>query len=129
MTKAVIASVLLIMSSACGTSTPAVQGHTPLTLPALAPRHALTRPPDISWMEPAARSKSLLYVSDVYGNVVYVFNYPQLTPAGVLTGFNEPEGLCTDQSGDVWVANTLDSQLVEYAHGSKSPKQVLTDSN
>jgi hypothetical protein len=82
-----------------------------------------------SWMQPSSKSKTLLYVSDVYGNVVYVFNYPKLTPAGVLTGFSQPEGLCNDSAGDIWVANTLDSELVEYARGSKTPKNVLKDPN
>lgn len=47
-----------------------------------------------SWMEPDAKSNALLYVSDVDGNAVYVFNYPKLSSAGMLTGFSEPQGMC-----------------------------------
>ena len=82
-----------------------------------------------TWMEPSSKGKTLLYISDVYGNVVWVLNYPKLTPAGVLTGFDQPESLCTDSRGDVWVTATLDSELVEYAHGSKSPKATLLEKN
>ncbi|MBV9648310.1 MAG: hypothetical protein JO043_12645 [Candidatus Eremiobacteraeota bacterium] len=89
----------------------------------------MNQPVGAAWMEPDSKSKRLLYISDVFGNVVYVFNYPKLTPAGVLTGFSQPEGLCTDQQGDVWVTSTLDSQLIEYAHGAKTPKQTLKDPN
>src|ERR1700723_2144701 len=120
MTKPLLTSFLFVLLAACGSTSPAAPPRSSLTgtarqailsLPLLVPRKSPATFPGASWMEPNAKNKSLLYISDVYNKVVYVLNYPKLTPAGVLTGFDEPEGLCTDPQGDVWVANTLDSEM------------------
>jgi hypothetical protein len=37
-----------------------------------------------------------------------------------LTGFDGPQGMCSDNSGDVWITNTYTYQVLEYNHsGSK----------
>ena len=46
---------------------------------------------------------------------------------GTLTGFDEPQGECTDASGDVWIANTKATEMLEYAHGGTSPIATLSD--
>lgn len=82
----------------------------------------------LSWMSPQAKSaKQLLYVSDLGNFVVWVFSYPALEPLGKLTGFVQPQGLCTDSAGNVWIANTEGSQMREYAHGGTKPIAKLTD--
>jgi hypothetical protein len=80
-----------------------------------------------SWMSPEAKRQRLLYVSDSKANAVYVFTYPKGTPAGTLTGFDEPWGMCSDRSGDVFVADVWNFRLVEYAHGGTTPIATLTD--
>jgi hypothetical protein len=45
----------------------------------------------------------------------------------MLTGFDQPEGECVDAAGDVWVTNNLAAQIVEFAHGSTTPKATLDD--
>jgi hypothetical protein len=82
---------------------------------------------DRSWMSPQAKKTSLLYISDVRTGDVYVYGYPGGKALGKLTGFGEPQGECTDTKGDVWIANTAKSQLVEYAHGGTSVIATLKD--
>ncbi len=79
-----------------------------------------------SWMSPEAKSKDLLYVSDVNDNDVVVYNYQTGSQVGLLTGFAEPAGQCVDARGDVWVTNSSGDQVVEYAHGGSAPMTTLT---
>jgi hypothetical protein len=75
-----------------------------------------------------ARSSDLLYVSDA-GAYVYVFYYPALKKVQRLS-ILEPEGLCSDSKGDVFVTAWNDDdppEIFEYAHGASSPTQTLQD--
>jgi hypothetical protein len=76
-------------------------------------------------MDPAARSHKLLYISDFVAADVEVFTYPYLTLAGVLTGFSEPAGECTNPSGYVWITDET-GEVFEYAHGGATPVNVLS---
>lgn len=80
-----------------------------------------------SWIEPAAKRSDLLYVTDQGTMDVYVFSYPQGTLEGTLTGFDEPSGLCTNKTGDVFVVNAFGQNIIEYAHGGTSPIATLSD--
>ncbi|HZV76529.1 MAG TPA: hypothetical protein VFF63_02080 [Candidatus Babeliales bacterium] len=80
-----------------------------------------------SWMSPGAKHGNLLYVSDAGTFDVRVYRYPSLAPAGTLTGFDRPEGLCSDGRGNVWVTNTLSYDILEFAHGGTSPVATLVD--
>lgn len=81
-----------------------------------------------SWMSPAAKSNKLLYVSDSATNEVYVYTYPGLSLAGILTGFSSPHGLCVNaKSGEVYVVNTGASNIVVYAHGELLPEYAIKD--
>jgi hypothetical protein len=81
-----------------------------------------------SWMTPdKKKKKSLLYISDSGANDVYVYSYPGGTLVGTLTGFDEPQGECT-QGKNVWISNTATSQLFEYKAGGTSPIATITDS-
>jgi hypothetical protein len=79
-----------------------------------------------SWMDPAAKSHKLLYISDFGGANVEVFTYPYLRLAGVLTGFRELRGECTDPSGYVWITDQTLGEVFEYRHGGTTPVNVLT---
>ncbi len=82
-----------------------------------------------SWIDPIAAKKSnLLYVSDVANNEVYIYTYPSLNLVGILTGFDNPHGLCVDGAGEVLVVNTNASDLVVYPHGSVLASQTIKDS-
>jgi hypothetical protein len=70
---------------------------------------------------------ALLYVSDFYG--VQVYSYPSGAQVGSLTGFQSAAGLCVDKAADVFVTDTLASDIVEYAHGGTTPIAILLDPN
>jgi hypothetical protein len=83
--------------------------------------------PKQSWMSPDAKTKSLLYISDSFQNLVYVFSYPDGTQEGTLTGFDTPLGLCVDKQGDVFITNAYENEILEYAHGGTTPIATLTE--
>jgi hypothetical protein len=80
-----------------------------------------------SWMDPDAKKGRLLYISDAGTNDVVVYRYPSGTEAGVLTGFDEPQGECVDKAGNVWISNSLGSNVLEYAHGGTTAIATLPD--
>lgn len=80
-----------------------------------------------SWMAPDAKKKSLLYVSNYNRNDVVVYSYPRGKKEGTLTGFDLPAGECSDKAGDVFIADFLASEIVEYAHGGTSRIATLSD--
>ena len=68
----------------------------------------------------------LIYVSDSGTNTAYFYSYRSGKLKGSITsGLSEPQGLCSDPKGNVWVANTAESDVVEYAYGATTPKQTL----
>ena len=80
-----------------------------------------------SWMAPQAERGSLLYISDLGTNAVYAYSYPKGALVGTLTGFDQPAGECVDNKGDVFIANYVASNILEFAHGSTSPIATLSD--
>lgn len=74
-------------------------------------------------MQPNATGR-LLYVSDFNNGIVQVYNYPskgrQNPPAGTLTGFFQPEGMCIDKSHNVYITNG-DQNVLKYAYGASTP--------
>lgn len=77
-----------------------------------------------SWMEPAAAKGDLLYVSDTRGNVD-VYSFPAAKPVGVLRGFRNPAGLCSDPKGNVYVVDTDNLDILKYRHGGTKPVKTL----
>jgi hypothetical protein len=80
-----------------------------------------------SWMSPGAASQDLLYVSDTGTSKVYVYSYPSDKLAGTLTDFRDPGGECVDKNGNVFITNTGDDDILEYAHGGTKPIATLSD--
>lgn len=80
----------------------------------------------ISWM---ARNQkgALLYIADAGVNDVLVYTWPRLRLIGNLSGFKVPQGECVDPAGNVWIANTLRSEMLEFAHGGLKPIGRLAD--
>src|SRR5579863_7905024 len=102
----------------------------PLVLP---PSGQLTSnaPVGRSWILPAAKKSDLLYISDLLAQVVDIYTYGHgYKLVGQLTGFFNPEGLCVDLKGNVYVTNVTNDgvyQITEFAHGGTSPLRVLSD--
>ena len=75
-----------------------------------------------SWMLPEAESQDLLYIGNIANSgsgtgTVTVYTYPQGKLVGTLKGFTRANGLCVDESGDIFVANFGGEDVIEYAHG------------
>jgi hypothetical protein len=71
--------------------------------------------------KPQSTNGDLLYVSDDSTNDVYAFSYPSGKLALTLTGFEAPQGLCSDESGNVFITDEKAPDIVEYAHGGTTP--------
>lgn len=111
----------LVLLAACGGST-----ESALTPPSAA---RTSSGHDRSWMSPSARRKSkLLYVSVFNGDEVNVYDYPSGKPVGTLTGFTSPAGQCVDAKGDVYIADSGNGMVDEYAHGGKKPINTFATS-
>ena len=122
-------SVLAILAaSACSGpglqsgATPGTYAVTPGVPPSATSRHVPSGAK--SRIDPTAATGRLLYVADAGNNAVYVYTYPQLTGAGLLTGFVATEGVCTDRRGYVWVLSN-DETATEFAHGGTQPINQL----
>jgi hypothetical protein len=79
-----------------------------------------------SWMLPEAANDDLLYLSDVSTNNVEVFSYPRGRLVGTLTGFGAPRSECADGQGNVWIADTIGFDVIEYPHGGDKPIHALS---
>jgi hypothetical protein len=125
-----LVAALAIAGFASGCTGPAATPNPPLAAAArgVAGSHAavLQELRRKSHVEPSARRKRLLYVADSETNSVYVYTYPQLTGAGVLSGFSSIDGVCTDRRGYVWILDTSDVAVWEFAHGGTEPISVLS---
>jgi hypothetical protein len=95
---------------------------------ALAPTSSFGPDRAPSWVSPAAKgAQRLLYVSDLGRWDVYMYLFPSLREIGKLTGFNDPQGVCSDAAGNVWIANAGTDQMLEYAHGTTTLISSLGD--
>jgi hypothetical protein len=115
--------------AACGQASPPAQEFAPATLAVPAAVRAEQRPTRrASWMSPsAATAKALLYVSDAGTFEVAVYTFPALKLTGTLTGFSRPQGECTDNTGNVWITNTIQLDILEFAHGGTRAIANLAD--
>jgi WD40 repeat protein len=81
-----------------------------------------------SWMLPEAAEGDLLYVSSKRRAEVDVLSYPQGKSVGELPiSQGTITGLCSDPTGNVWVATSVEGQITmyKYAHGGTSPIATL----
>ncbi|MFY9885830.1 MAG: hypothetical protein WAL67_05955 [Candidatus Cybelea sp.] len=69
-----------------------------------------------SWVSPdAKRAPRILFVSDSGTEDVYMYSLPKMVLKGTLTGFSEPQGMCSDNKGNVYVANTEAAEVLEIS--------------
>ncbi|MGB8150912.1 MAG: hypothetical protein WCE97_06925 [Candidatus Cybelea sp.] len=76
-----------------------------------------------SWMASNLTKKDLLYVSNFYSSDTLVFTYPSGKLVGTLTG-GGTVACASASSGDWWASGN--DEMLEYAHGGKSPIKTLT---
>jgi hypothetical protein len=102
--RGVVAAASMFAIAACS-STGNGAGLTPLAAP----------PSSIERLSIDNASKAELYITDDGTNAVDTFAWPKpKSPTGELEGFSEPQLGCADQSGDVFISNTGDENILEY---------------
>jgi hypothetical protein len=118
-----IASALL---ASCGGTQPPIGGLGAISytsVVATRPQFARSR------ILPNATRDDLLYVSNTWyshtGVTIYDLRSTKLV--GTITGLALPAGLCSDSSGNVYVADEGRGQIFEYAHGGTEPIKMLND--
>ncbi len=96
--------------------------------PSISPVQPGANSHEASWMMPSAQKQpNLLYISNWGTSEVNVYTYLDgggLLLVGQLTGFSTPAGMCTDNSGNVWIPDANTRALYEYAHGGT--KRIAT---
>ncbi|MGC1379416.1 MAG: hypothetical protein WA814_00175 [Candidatus Baltobacteraceae bacterium] len=80
-----------------------------------------------SWVSPdVARLPRLLFLSDSGTDDVYIYTMPAMALKGTLTGFSEPQGMCSAPDGSIWVTNTGTQQTLWYSRAG-TPIGSLSD--
>jgi len=94
--------------------------------------HAIHGPGKV--VNPDKKSKGgVTYISDYGANVVYVYDYNKKTGAfgssvgSTSSGLSGPQGMCSSKKGQVYVANTNDSNLLGYKAPSTTSNVTLSD--
>ncbi|MGA9943679.1 MAG: hypothetical protein WBP75_01475 [Candidatus Cybelea sp.] len=91
-----------------------------LTRVAVRPPVAIHRDRRTSWISPDVnRAPRLFFVSDGGTDDVDIFTLPDFVLKGTITGFSEPQGMCTGTAGTVWVANTGTTQVMQLSRTGK----------
>jgi len=69
-----------------------------------------------SWISPDALGvPRLLFISDYGASDVDIFTMPALALKGQITGLTDPEGMCADAKGNIWIANTGAEEMEQYS--------------
>lgn len=71
-------------------------------------------------------SGDLIYAVDITDKL-YIFSYPEF--ALVATVQQQGFGVCSDTLGNVWVGDSQNNRVLEYAHGGTMPIETLNDPN
>ncbi len=82
-----------------------------------------------SWIRPGPGKQWLIYAADNASGTIDIYNYRVKAGKlyGQITGLASPYGECTDDAGDVYVADTTTAKISEYAHGGITPIATATD--
>lgn len=129
---ATLVAAFLLTACQGGTGTPSTsQAQTSVVSSALNARPSAGRAVHRgSWMDPDAKKKKLLYVTDPINWDVGVYEYRTGKQVGQLsTGLDYPQGICADKTGNIWVANSGGYNMVEFAHGATKPTATLDDNS
>jgi signal peptidase I len=117
--------LLVLALTAC--AAPLQQGNLPATQAPPESTSPVQSRHGVSWMGKGLNQRDLLYVSNSNGTV-NVYRYWQHTLAGVLTRFTQPQGQCSDFSGNVYITDSAADSVAEYAHGATKPLRTIDES-
>jgi hypothetical protein len=114
------ALLAIVATGACGTGG-SVPGSTPFDRfgPSIAHRLPVARPDRRpSWISPRlAKTKApALFVSDAETESVYIYDLATLQMQGTITGLVQPQGLCSDDKGNVWITDAAARLVYEVTH-------------
>jgi hypothetical protein len=116
--KKVILAVLLV---ACFVGVSLAADNASVVRPGVTPGAKVATHPFINR---SAMAGVKIFVSDAVDNVVNIYN-PTGKQIGQLTGFSQPQGLAADAKGNLYVADTNNSQILVYAPPyTKAPKKL-----
>jgi hypothetical protein len=76
-----------------------------------------------------ASSDKVLLVTDVGTNEAYIVSYPSGKLLHTLTGFDEPQGTCSDGKGNFWVTSAIDESTIEYSSDGTQLGTLYDDNN
>jgi hypothetical protein len=108
------AGLSILLLSACS-ETGGGAGTTPLGM----------QPSSMTTLPLGKSPKDMLYVSDDGTNEVDLLAWPKpKSISETLSGFSEPQGMCADTSGDVFISNTGDENVLEY-NGTKATNTLM----
>jgi len=117
------------LSAANGATGPSAATHMigSQSATALAAASRLPARQTASWMkQPDAHSAGLVYISDTLANDVTVFDTAG-TMQGQIGGLNFPGGIFVDGKHNLWVANNVANNVLEFARGATTPSKTLSD--
>jgi hypothetical protein len=77
--------------------------------------------------DPDASSTATVIISDAEADDVYAYSADKLV--ATITGFSEPQGLAANTAGDIYIADTVNSRVVEYKNDYKTKLATFTDAN
>jgi hypothetical protein len=81
-----------------------------------------------TWLSPdIPKTTRVLFVTDSSTGDAYLFKAATLKHLGTITGLSDPQGACSDNKGNVWIANWGAGNIVEYSHEGVL-ENTLTDS-
>ena len=122
------ASLAVPQSQPASRAAAAVMSQAALRTSVLPPNVAIKSKPDHSggFVSPGASSLGAVFISDGALGDIFVFNDAG-KPEAIIAGLSQPQGLGTDLYGDVYVANTNLSQILEYGPNYKTVKKTLSD--
>ena len=89
---------------------------------------SLPQPPGLQGIKPDGSTGTLIYVSEGGTNTVAMLT-TAYKPAGKLGGLHDPAGLCADSSGDIWVVQSKQAKVLEYAHDNHKSIASVNDAN
>jgi hypothetical protein len=119
-------------TSGCG-SGGSVPAGTPLDRfgPSIAHRlpvaHPDRRP---TWISPrlAETKAPALFVSDAETEAVYIYDLATLAVQGTITGLAQPQGLCSDNRGNVWITDAAAQTVYEVTHAGRLENEFTVPS-
>jgi hypothetical protein len=123
-------SAIAPLAAANGATGPSASSHLigSQSATALAAASRLPSRQTASWMnQPDAHAApGLVYISDTLANNVTVFDTAGKMQ-GQIGGFNFPGGIFVDGKHNLWVANNVANNVLEFARGATTPSKTLSD--